>query len=280
MTAAALALLGSLLLGADEEQLRNAKALVFDRRFVDARAAWQEILRRSSGEEAALAAYWVARCSENLKEDVRALEEYQGFLERGPRDSALVDEARSSRVAIAGRLYRGGLKQYLPVIQGALLDRSRSVRYFAAFQLAELGRPAANEAIPLLKQIAAEDKDPELVARARVLLLGLDPQALATAPAPKPRGSPKPGASPGTAPIRFLRVRVFEGSGTRPSVSVNVPLSLAEFAYKSLPDEAKRELKGQGYDADNFWERLKELGPTEILKVEGKDGERVQIWIE
>lgn len=277
MSAMALALLGALVLGADEEQLRSAKALVFDRRYEEARAAWQEILRRSSGEDAALAAYWVARCSENLKQDARALEEYQGFLERPGRDSALAEEARTSRVALAGRLYRTGQRQYLPVIQGALSDPSRTVRYFAAFQLAELGRPAAGEAVPLLKQIAAGEKDPDLVARAKVLLLGLDPQALATS-APKPRAPAQAGPRP--APVRFLRVRVFERDGTKPTVSINVPLSLAEFAYKSLPDDAKRELKQQGYDADNFWERLKELGPTEILKVEGGEGEKVQIWIE
>lgn len=278
MRSLALALL--LIWGADEERLRSAKALVFDRQYAEARAAWQEILRSSTGEQAASAAYWVARCSENLKQDARALEEYQGFLERRPGDQALVDEARSSRVAIAGRLYRAGQRQHLPVIRGALSDPSRTVRYFAAFQLAELGRPLANEALPILKQILAQEKDPDILARAKVLLLGLDPQALAAAPAPGPRASPKPGAGPGPAPIRFLRVRVFEGSGTRPSVSINLPLSLAEFAYKSLPDDARRELKEQGYDADNFWERLKELGPMEILTVEGRDGEKVQIWIE
>ncbi len=278
MTSLALSLL--LLWGADEEQLRSAKALVFDRQFAEARLAWQEILRSSTGEEAANAAYWVARCSENLKQDARALEEYQGFLERRPRDASLVEEARTSRVALAARLFRSGQRQHLPVIQGALSDPVRNVRYFAAFKLAELGQPHANEALPILKQILAQEKDPDILTRAKVLLLGLDPQALAAAPTPRPRVSPKPGASPAPAAIRFLRVRVFEGSGTKPSVSVNVPLSLAEFAYKALPDDAKRDLKQQGYDADNFWERLKELGPTEILTVEGKDGEKVQIWIE
>jgi tetratricopeptide (TPR) repeat protein len=276
VTSLALALL--LLWSADEERLRSAKALVFDRQYAEARAAWQDILRSSTGEEAATAAYWVARCSENLKEDARALEEYQGFLERRPRDASLLEEARSSRVALAARLYQAGQRQHLPVIQGALSDPSRNVRYFAAFKLAELGRPPANEALPILKQILAQEKDPDIVARAKVLLLGLDPQALAGTPVPQVQ--PKPGASPGPARVRFLRVRVFEGGRTQPNVSINVPLSLAEFAYKGLPDDAKRELKQQGYDADNFWERLKELGPTEILTVEGKDGEKVQIWIE
>ncbi len=177
-------------------------------------------------------------------------------------------------MALAARLHRSGQKQHLPVIQGALSDPSPNVRAFAAFQLAELGRPAANEAIPILKRIVAEEKDPDLVNRAKVLLLGLEPKALAGVPE---GATPRRGAAPG---VRFLRVRVFEGRSPQPTVSVNLPMGLAEFAFKSLPDDAKRELKEKGYDADNFWERLKELGPTEILTVEGKDGERVQIWLE
>ncbi len=275
----ALVLALSLLWNSDEERLRSAKALVFDRQYVEARAAWQEILHGSSGEQAALAAYWVARCSEHLKQDARALEEYQGFLERKPRDAALVAEARTSRIAIAARLYRNGQKQYLPVVQGALADPARDVRTFAAFRLAELARPAANEAVPVLKRIVAEEKDAELVGRAKLLLLALDPQALTPAPAAA-RPSPGSGPKPGAGGVRWLRVRVFEGVGDKPTVSVNLPVSLAEFAFKSLPEDAKRELKEQGYDAENFWQRLKELGPTEILTVEGKDGEKVQIWIE
>jgi hypothetical protein len=281
-----------LLLSADEERLRSAKALVFDRQYAQARTAWQEILRGATGEDAALAAYWVARCSENLKEDARAIEEYQGFLERKPRDTALAEEARTSRVAIAGRLYRAGQKQYLPVVQGALSDPSRSVRTFAAFQLADLGRPAANEAVPILKRIVAEEKDRDIVARAKVLLLGLDPQALAapmasasaTASATaSARSATSPKAAPRASPaaIRFLRVRVFEAGTGKPTVSVNVPVSLAEFVYKSLPDDARRELKQKGYpDAENFFDRLKDLGPTEIVNIEGSEGEKIQIWIE
>ena len=276
MKALALALLFPTLLAADEERLRSAKALVFDRKYGEARAAWQEILRVSSGEDAATAAYWIARCSESLKEDARALEEYSAFLEGRPKDAALVEEARQNRVALAARLFRAGQKQHLPVIQGALADPSRNVRTLAAFQLAELGRPPANEAIPILKRIVSEEKDPDLVNRAKILLLGLDPKSLAAVSAGP---TPRPGASPAPA-MRFLRVRVFEGGSAKPTVSINLPMGLAEFAFKSLPEDTKRELKEQGYDANNFWDRLKELGPTEILTVEGEDGERVQIWIE
>ena len=59
-----------------------------------------------------------------------------------------------------------------------------------------------------------------------------------------------------------------------------MPVALAELAFKSLPDDARRELKLKGYDAENFLEGFRGLGPTEIVKVQGESGERIDIWIE
>jgi hypothetical protein len=90
-------------------------------------------------------------------------------------------------------------------------------------------------------------------------------------------------APPGAATTRaanFVRVRIFERGRSEAKVSINVPIALADLVFKSLPDDAKRDLRQKGYDADNFWERLKHLGPMEILEIVGDDGERIKIWIE
>ena len=50
--------------------------------------------------------------------------------------------------------------------------------------------------------------------------------------------------------------------------------------FKSLPDDVKDDLRRDGYDAENFWAKLRELGPSEIISIEGDDGERIQIWTE
>jgi hypothetical protein len=115
------------------------------------------------------------------------------------------------------------------------------------------------------------------VDRAKLLLLRIDPAALEPEAAPRagvgpPRKDPAKEAS-------WVRVRVDKGHG-KPEVSINLPVALAELIFKSLPDEARRELKLKGYDADNFWGRLKKLGPTEIISIQGEDGERIQIWLE
>jgi hypothetical protein len=50
--------------------------------------------------------------------------------------------------------------------------------------------------------------------------------------------------------------------------------------FQSLPESAKEDLRRDGYDAEKLWEKMRALGPTEILTVEGDDGGKIQIWME
>lgn len=276
---AAGALLGLVLMGAgapafaqaDAEHLRNAKALFFDRKYAEARQAWQAIASGTRGPEAEAAPYWIARCSENLGELGRALGEYGSYLDRRPADRALAEEARTSRVGVAARLYKSGRREHLPILKEALVDPSRTVSYFAALQLAGLGCDVGRSAFPVLKKILSDEKDDDLIDRAKLALLRCEPAALGQSPAPVRTPSRE---------ATWIRVRIYKSASTRPEVSVNLPVALAEMVFKSLPDETRVELRKKGYDADNFWGRLKKLGPTEIITIEGNDGERVQIWIE
>ena len=68
----------------DAERLRSAKTLFFDRKYAEARQAWEAVRAASRGVEAEAPAYWVARCSENLGESERALKEYDAFLALRP----------------------------------------------------------------------------------------------------------------------------------------------------------------------------------------------------
>lgn len=254
------------------EGLRNAKTLFFDRKYAEARDAWLTI-QASGGAEAEAARYWIARCSESLGEGERALREYGEYLERRPKDATLAEEARTSQVGLAARLYKAGGKRHLAVLQRALTDPSRTVRYFAALQLSGLGCEVGQEAFPVLRRIVAEEKDPDLVERAKLAFLRCDPKAL--------RGLEGTARASSTGrEVRWIKVRVFKKGRSSPEVAVNLPVALAELVFKSLPDEARRELGRQGYDADNFWARMKRLGPTQILEIDdGEDG-RVQIWTE
>jgi hypothetical protein len=258
--------------GAEAERLRTAKELFFDRKYTQARAAWQDVLSRAQGGQAATAAYWIARCSESLGENERAFKEYGAFLARKPADRTLAEQARTSRAGLAARLVEAGHAGYRAALLEALKDPSRSVRYAAAFQGARLGE--CDSVVPILRAILAEEQDEDLVQRARLGLLRCDPGALDTEPRPPRAGGP------GQPEIRWLRVRIFEKAGARPKLALNIPVGLADLVFKSLPEETREELRKKGYDADNFWERLRRMPPAQILEIEGDEGERVQIWIE
>ncbi len=269
---AALLLPAGALAQADAEKLRAAKALFFDRQYAQARDAWQAVAASGRGADAQAATYWVARCSESLGEGERALGEYARYLASRPSDRALVEEAKTSRVALAVKLAKSGKTQHLDVARDALSDPSRTVRYFAALQLASLGTAEGKAAVPVLREILAEEKDEDLVERAKLALVRLDRTALAEAPAPPPRR--------GGREASWVRVRIYEKGASKPNVAINLPVALADLVFKSLPDDAVADLRKEGYDARTFWERLKKTGPAEILTVEGDDGERIQVWIE
>jgi tetratricopeptide (TPR) repeat protein len=259
------------------DRLRGAKALFFDGSYAEARRAW-EAVRTAGGAEAKDAEFWIARCSENLGEPERALREYQAYLGARPANAALAEEARTARAGLAFKLYkRAGRREHLDLLRAALKDPGRSVRYFAALQLSQLDPRDGAAAIPVLRDLLAREKDPDLVDRAKLGLLRLDPKALAAAPqavaasaAPRSR----------SRSISWIKVRIFEKGKATPTVSVNLPVALADLVFKSLPDDARERLRRQGYDADNFWQRLKGLGPAEIVTINGGDGERIQIWTE
>ena len=257
---------------ADAEALRQAKALFFDRQYAEARAAWQGILDESGSRDGQAALYWVARCSESLGESERALGEYGRYLAARPADRALAEEAKTSRVGLAVKLAKAGQPAQVKIARDALADPSRTVRYFAALQMAALGPEAGKPAVPVLREILAEEKDEDLVERAKLALLRLDRHSLAAEASPAPRARGREAA--------WVRVRIYEKGVSKPQVSINLPVALADLVFKSLPDDAIADLKREGYDARTFWERLKKTGPAEILTIEGEDGERIQVWIE
>jgi hypothetical protein len=257
----------------DAERLRTAKALFFDGKYAEARQAWQGLVS-AAGSDGDAARYWIARCSEKLGEDERALREFGDYLGRRPADRALAEEARTSRVGLAARLYKAGRTEHLPLLKEGLADPSRTVRYYAAFQLAGLGPKVGLPAVPVLKRILADETDDDLVERAKLALMKVDPRALSQVPPTALRE-----ADPAQR-AHWIKLRIFERGNSKPEVSLNLPVALAEMVFKSLPDEAREELRRKGYNPDNFWDRLRKLGPTEILKIEGDDGGAIEIWLE
>jgi tetratricopeptide (TPR) repeat protein len=267
------ALAGTALAQADVEALRQAKALFFDRQYEEARTAWQSVLSSGGGKESEPALYWVARCSESLGESERSLAEYGRYLAARPTDKTLVEEAKTSRVSLSVKLAKAGKPAHVGIVREALKDASRTVRYFAALQLASLGPEQGKPAVPVLQEIIAKEKDEDLVERAKLALLRVDRSAL-------PAAAPVPAPAPRRGQASWVRVRIYQRGESKPNVAINLPVALADLVFKALPDEAIEDLRKEGYDARSFWEALRKTGPAEILTVEGKDGEKIQVWLE
>ena len=269
-----------------ETDLNEAKALFFDRKYEESRAKWTQIAD-SKGPNAEAATYWVARCSESLGENERAFREYGAFLDLPPADTRLAEEAEISRIGLATKLTRSGKAGYLTAVLRSLGDDRAPVRYFGALQVASLPTLTdARKATAVLREIVKTSKDADIVERAKLQLLRLEPKSLAqVSPAHPHPTPPSPPASARGAErkdpqgmARLLRIRISKGG--KQTVAVTVPFSLAEFVFGSLPDATKRGLELKGYDADGFWKRLRTLNIREIVSIVGEDGETIEIWVE
>jgi hypothetical protein len=254
---------------ADPDALRAAKSAFFDRDYERARGLWTDV-QVGGGDGSEAAVYWIARCSENLGDWGRAMKEYSAFLAEPPRDALLAEEAETSRVGLAARSYKAGDHQHLDILERALRSDSRTVRYYAALQFSTLPADVGAAAVPVLRGIVARESDTELVDRARLALLRLDPTAL------RSTHSKRTGATK----ARWIKLRIFEAGNSKAEVSLDLPLALAELLFKSLPEDARAELSEQGYEAESFFEQLRTQGAADLVEIRSGDGGRIRIWIE
>ena len=268
-----------------EADLTEAKALFFDRKYEASRSKWTEIAA-DKGPSSEAAAYWIARCSESLGETERAFREYGAFLDTPPSDPRLAEEAEISRIGLATKLTRSGKAGFLTAVLRSLGDDRAPVRYFGALQVGSLPNlTEAKKSVRVLREIVTDSKDPDIVERAKLQLLRLEPKSLSDASPARVRPAPGPARTSGASvdreprgPARLLRIRITKGG--KQTVSVTVPFSLAEFVFSSLPESTKHGLELKGYDAEGFWKRLRSLNIREIVSIVGEDGETIEVWVE
>ena len=200
---------------------------------------------------------------------------------RAPRTATLVEEARTSRVGLAARLYKAGQQAARRrSCSEALADPSSTVRYYAALQLAGLG--------PEMARARGAGAAGDRARRRRTTTswsgrswpcCGVDPAALTGVPDDRGRASARRAAP--RARRAGSRCASPRRARAAPKVSITMPFALAELVFKSLPDEALRELRSEGLRRGELLaEARASMGPTEVIDIEGDDGERIQIWIE
>ncbi|HPB58871.1 MAG TPA: hypothetical protein PLB50_01940 [Candidatus Saccharicenans sp.] len=254
----------------DEQLLQEAKILIFDKKWEQAEQKLSELLSRyPQSPFYAQALFYKGKClSEQKGKEFQAWQTFEEFLKRQDMPEGLVEEARIASLDLAFALYKSGQTSFAQILTDSLNDPSRVIRYYAAFKLSYLDdKKIARKAVPVLKKLMAEEKDQELVDRAKIALLRISPESFQEI-----KDDPVSGGH------RLIKIRIYEKGKKAPSVSINLPLALADLALQAMSEEDKNRIKQQGYDLDRL---LSDLAKSreKLVRIEG-DGDLIEIWIE
>ena len=210
--------------------------------------------------------FYKGKCFEEKKMPQKALGNYLLYL-RVSQNESLREQATISIIDLNFTLYesRGG-KEYLQEIAGYLGDKNQVVRYYAAFTLGKAKDKAfAGKAVPILKGIVVKESDSDLVDRAKIALMRINPELL------KQLSKPKSLAS------RVVVIRVVDKGTKKETFNLNIPFVLAQLALDSLPEKDKKLLEKKGYNLDEILDTIVKTG--EILRIES-DETVFKIWIQ
>jgi hypothetical protein len=280
--AAAIALMPCLLQASaaakDQEMLNQAKVLMMEQKWEEARQVFQRLIRQFPQSGLLPQAYFhSAYCLRLQNKPEAALPSYEEFLQKYPKEPFLAVEAGKAVADIAASLVQQGKSAYRNRLTAALASPAKEVRYFTAIRCSYLKDRELNAlCIPVLKEIRAKEKQPDLVNPASIALLRIDPAALSTPEAPPPaRSEPKKA----NAATRMFYIQIFENGENKPAtVEMNFPVAFAQLAILALDEPTKAELRKKGFDIENIWESLQHLSPTNILTI--RNGPKVvKLWI-
>jgi hypothetical protein len=254
----------------DEQLLQEAKILIFDKKWAQAEQKLNELLSRyPQSPFYAQAIFYKGKClSEQKGKELQAWRTFEEFLKRPDKPEGLVEEARIASLDLAFTLYKSGQTGFGQILTDSLNDPSRVIRYYAAFKLSYLDdKKIARKAVPVLKKLMAEEKDQELIDRAKIALLRISPESFQEIK-----------DEPVSGELRQIKIRIYEKGKKAPTVSVNLPLSLADLALQAMPEEDKNRIKKQGYDLDRL---LSDLAKSreKLVRIE-EGGDLIEIWIE
>ena len=211
------------------------------------------------------ALFYKGKCLEEEKKPKKALESYREFLKVSRNDS-LKEEATITIIDLNFDLYKRGETKYLIEILDFLRSKQWTVQYYAALKLSYAkDKAAAAEAVPVLKKMITDERDEELVDRAKIALMRIDPRHL------------KKLSRSESLENRILKIRGYDKKEKKVSFNIAIPFGLAKLALESLPEEGKKILEKKGYNLEKILETLTKS--REIIRIEVEDF-RLKIWIE
>lgn len=261
---------GSVWSQSDENLFREAKILLFDKKWEKAQQALEELLvRYPDSPFFSQALFFKGRCLEEQEGQEReAMEVYERYTLRRDCNASLAEEAEVSIIDLAYRLYERGKKSALDKIETRLYRQNKVVKYYAAVKLSYVkDRKRANKAVPVLREILESEEDEELRDRAKIALLRINPKFLQDFEEQKYERK-----------ARVLHLRVQNKWKKEPDVAINIPWALAHLALSSIPEKEKQEMREEGYDLDKIIRELSEY-KGRIVEIKTKTS-IIKIWID
>ena len=255
-----------LLSKSEEDLFEKAKLQLFDRKWEQAAVTLERFIDEYPNSRFyPMALFYQGKCFEEQEAILKALAVYNDFLKIS-RNPNLIEEARVSVIDLGFKLYQNGDDSYLERIVSHLNSKYRTLRYYSAFKLSYAKRKkVASKAIPVLKALIAEEDDEELVDRAKIALMRIEPRLL------------KDLAEKGSSQASLMHFQVYDKKLKKVTFSLTIPFMFARLALESIPDKDKSTLKREGYDLDRLIKKL--VDKRELLKIDDGDS-LIKIWID
>jgi len=252
-----------------EELFQEAKILIFDKEWENAQEKLEELLEDFPDSPLySQALFYLGRTLENQKgKEKDAISVFKRYILRSDSNEFLTQEAETSIIKLSFVLYEKGRKSYLKEIKTRLYRPNRIVRYYAAIRLSYLkDKREASKAIPVLKEILEEEEDEELEDKAKIALLRIDPDYFQDYKEKRDERR-----------LMLMKFRVINKRTKAETFSLSIPWALADLALANIPEDAKAELRKEGYDLDRILKEIIEGG--RIIEIETKET-IIKIWIE
>lgn len=250
----------------DKNLFENAKIKLFDRNWQSALETIDLYIKKHpNGRYYKRLVFYKGKCLEELKRYIGALNSYEEY-SKFSNNKSLYEEANIAIIDISFRLSINNKKYLLRVIN-YLKSTTKTIRYYAAFKLSySKDKKKARLSVPILKNIINNETDIELIDRAKLALMRIDPKLLKFVSKKIKHIENKE-----------LHIRIFDKKRNKETLSLNIPFLLAKLALEALPTEDKKLLKKKGYSIDLILEKLVDSGVKLKFEVENII---IEIWLE
>jgi|GEM_PF-906011 len=249
-----------------EESYAKAKLYLFDKQWGKALDVLDDLIKRYPDQKFDRPfLFYRAKSLIGLNQLNRALTDLEEFVAH-TTNQTLKQDAIVEMIDLNSRLYKQFKeRQYLETALKYLKEKEKFIRYYSALELSYLKeKDVASKAVPVLKEIVRLEDNEELINRAKLALMRIDPRYLQET------------ARESDMEDALLKITVYDKIKKKFTMEISIPFALVKMALDSLPDEVSREFSDQDIKLDTIMDIIMEK--REVFKMETQES-IVKIWL-